>query len=150
MVFSFSLLSRAHDSPAGTGSGGAPGRRLTDLARRDTAKLQYRLSTVLVGRKRAFRLPTPHRQSGSTTSDRPRICESPFQVPEMQSAIHLRERLTFSVVAVCIHNPGHSSQFSADTQPQLQPALLRLSALISQCFARSIMPRLNLHTAMGM
>jgi hypothetical protein len=42
---------------------------------------------------------------------------------------------TFSVVAMCINNPDHTPfAITADTQPQLHPALLRLSAMISQYF----------------
>jgi hypothetical protein len=32
---------------------------------------------------------------------------------------------------------------TAETQPQLQPALLRLSAIVSQCFTRRILPLLR-------
>jgi hypothetical protein len=40
-----------------------------------------------------------------------------------------------SVVAMRVNNPDRSpSESSADTQPQLQPALLRFSMMISQYF----------------
>src|SRR6476620_8840192 len=40
-----------------------------------------------------------------------------------------------SIVAMCVHNPDRSPLESiAETQPQLHPALLRLSAMISQDF----------------
>ena len=42
---------------------------------------------------------------------------------------------TLSVVAMCVDNPDCSPFGSiAETQPKLQPALLRLSAMISQYF----------------
>src|SRR5260370_26931710 len=44
---------------------------------------------------------------------------------------------TLSIVAVCVSNPDCSPIGSiAETQPQLQPALLRLSARTSQYFTR--------------
>jgi hypothetical protein len=40
---------------------------------------------------------------------------------------------TLSVIAMSVSNKDHSPlQSTADTQPELQPALLRLSAMISQ------------------
>jgi hypothetical protein len=40
---------------------------------------------------------------------------------------------TLSIAAMCVGDPDRSaSQSIADAQPQLQPALLRLSAIISQ------------------
>jgi hypothetical protein len=41
-------------------------------------------------------------------------------------------------VAVCVCNPdGSPLQFRAETLPQLQPALLKLSAMICQYFTRA-------------
>jgi hypothetical protein len=41
---------------------------------------------------------------------------------------------TLSVVAVRVDNPDRAAVSKAETQPQLQPVLLRLSAMISQRF----------------
>jgi hypothetical protein len=42
---------------------------------------------------------------------------------------------TLSIAAMGVNNPDRSPlESTADTQPQLQPALLRLSAMISQFF----------------
>jgi hypothetical protein len=54
----------------------------------------------------------------------------------------------FSVVAMGVSNPD-CSPFKAETQPQLQPALLRLSATISHCrFTERDSGCFALHTAM--
>jgi hypothetical protein len=57
---------------------------------------------------------------------------------------------TLSVAAMCVCNLGCSRVGSiAETQPQLQPALLRLSAMISQYrFTQRDSAYFSLHTAM--
>jgi hypothetical protein len=58
----------------------------------------------------------------------------------MPSAFHPRDNDTISV-AMRVHNPDRSpSQSMADTQPKLEPALLSLSAMISQDFTAAPYP----------
>jgi hypothetical protein len=50
---------------------------------------------------------------------------------------------TLPVAAMCVSNKDRLAlQSTADAQPQLQPALLRLSAMISQYFTQRIVPGL--------
>jgi hypothetical protein len=57
-----------------------------------------------------------------------------LSIPERGQLFIPADDETFSV-AMCVCNPDRSSLVSiVETQPQLQPALLRLSAMISQYF----------------
>jgi len=71
--------------------------------------------------------------------------ESPLVVPEAHSAFHPRAQRNASrhrgASTIQIVRPSEST---AETQPKLQPALLRLSAMISQYFTRRHYGRLRL------
>jgi len=63
------------------------------------------------------------------------------------SVFEPRSDFKFEVAAMCASNPDHSPlRSTAETQPQLQPALLSLSAMISQYF---IFSRLCSQSAIG-
>jgi hypothetical protein len=67
-----------------------------------------------------------------------RDCASPIQAPQKPSTFIRTHKETLSVAAMAsatkIVRPRQST---AAAQPQLQPALLRLSAMICQYFTRS-------------
>jgi hypothetical protein len=71
------------------------------------------------------------KEEGLNGSDRPILA------PETQSAFHPHaQRNAFRRRGVHRQSRSFARAIDADTQPQLHPALLRLSAMISQCFTR--------------
>jgi len=115
-------------NPAERGPGGAlGGRRLNDLARRDVEAPADGVKTVFRGHENIIK---------------PQIARiSPIR-PRSQIPVQETRQLFFRTHNVTLPSPQCASaiqivralESTVETQPQLHPALLRLSATISQLF----------------